>query len=377
MSLSPSKTLLFASGPITFSSLRSSFKEQSSGSVSASDLRRDTSTSSNPVVPDATENSAVSSSSNLSLSQFRNTIKYYFVTQSGTDANLNIASASAWNNNLGKNIKKTITLTGISGSTNGNPAASLDAAAIYNVLLVITGGIFGTGGSRGTETTNGGPGGNALYINTNGTGTVAVRTSGSSAQVYGGGGGGGGGGDGGSGGGGQYTVSYTERVGTGYNRNGPGGCGCRGGEYCSGSQGNGDPCCGGGQGTPGECFCCFYDRQVYYTVNTNGGGGGDGADGGYGQGYLQARTLGGTGGGGGGGGTNAGRGGDGGDGGDGGTWAQNGENGERGDNGSSGNRTGGSAGVNGTLGGLGGRAVSGSGYFIDPSGVDSAYIGAK
>ena len=378
----------YASGSISFSSLRTNFKKTSSGSIKASEIRRNTSVSeTQPIVPDSTENrnsgplsDGISASNNLKLSQFRNSIKYYDLTQgSDIDLNLNIAASSLWNSNLQYNIEKRVYLSGTSGSTTtSTPAASLNATAVYNVLLIITGVILGDGGSAGTETTNGGNGGDALYINTNSTGTVTVRTSGSSSQVYGGGGGGGGGGDGGSGGGGQYNVSYTEQIGTGYSRGGPGGCGCPGGQYCGGSQGNGDPCCGGALGTPGECFCCFYDSQVNYTVNTDGGSGGDGADGGLGQGYLQSRTFGGTGSGGSGGGTNAGTGGKGGDGGDGGTWGQDGEDGDTGNTGNNGNRTVGSAGLSGTLGGTAGRAVSGSGYSIDTAnGVDSAYLGLK
>ena len=78
-----------------------------------------------------------------------------------------------------------------------------------------------------------------------------------------------------------------------------------------------------------------------------------------------------------GGGTNAGSGGQGGDGGDGGTYGQDGEDGETGDTGNNGNHTSGSAGASGTSGGTAGRAVAGSGYTIDTSGVDAAYKGLK
>jgi hypothetical protein len=378
----------YASGSISFSSLRTNFKRTSSGNIKASELRRDTDvTETEPIVPDCTENrssgplnNGISTSNNLKISQFRNSIKYYDLDQgSDTDLNLNIALASLWNSNLQYNIEKRVYLSGTSGSSTTNtPAASLDATTVYNVLLLITGSILGDGGSAGTETTDGGDGGDALYIDTNSTGTVTVRTSGASAQVYGGGGGGGGGGDGGTGGQGKQDYSYTVQNGTGYSRGGNGGCGCPGGQYCGGSQGNGDPCCGGALGTPGECFCCFYDTQVTGTNYFNGGGGGDGADGGVGQGYLQARTFGGTGVNGGPGGTNAGSGGQGGDGGDGGTYGQDGEDGETGDTGANGNHTGGSAGASGTSGGTAGRAVAGSGYTIDTAnGVDSAYLGLK
>ena len=375
----------FSSGSISFSQLRTNFKEAASGSIRASELRRVTSTSNtNPIVPDATENSIISTSVNLKLSQFRNSIKYYNLNQGSgdIDINLNISASSLWNSNLGKSIVKTVRLAGTSGSINGNPAASLDAAAVYNVLLVITGVVHGTGGTSGTETTNGGNGGNALYINTNSTGTVIVRTSGASAQVYGGGGGGGGGGDGGTGGGGQYTTTYTVAENRGYYRNQGPSCGCPSPYYCwPGSQymnNNSDPCCGGGQRTPGECFCCTENVTYSYVTNTDGGAGGDGSDGGLGQGYLQNRTFGATGLLGGGGGTNAGNGGQGGDGGNGGFWGENGRDGEKGDTGFVGNRTNGLTGSNGTLGGNAGRAIVGSGYVIDTAnGVDSAYIGAK
>lgn len=376
----------FASGSISFSQLRTNFKETSSGSVSASELRRVTdTTNTNPIVPDATENVNISTSSNLKISQFRNSIKYYDLDQGSgdTDLNLNIAESSLWNSNLGKTIVKRVRLAGTTGSSTANtPAASLDAAAVYNVLLIITGSILGDGGSAGTEVSNGGDGGHALYVNTNSTGTVTVRTSGASAQVYGGGGGGGGGGDGGTGGGGQYSTTTTVAENRGYYRNAGGNCGCPGSYYCwPGSQymnNNSDPCCGGALGTPNECFCCTENVTVTNTTNTDGGAGGDGPDGGLGQGYLQTRTFGSTGASGSSGGSNAGTGGNGGNSGDGGDWGEAGQNGQNGSSGSGGNRTGGSAGAAGTLGGAAGRAVAGSGYTIDTAnGVDAAYKGAK
>ena len=85
----------FSSGSISFSSLRNAFKETTSGSIKASELRRNTDTENrNPIVPDATENSPISTGSNLKVSQFRNSIKYYYITQSGTDENLIINDLS-------------------------------------------------------------------------------------------------------------------------------------------------------------------------------------------------------------------------------------------------------------------------------------------
>jgi hypothetical protein len=372
----------FASGSISFSQLRANFKETSSGEVKASELLRVTDvTNTAPIVPDATENASITTSTNLKTSQFRNSIKYYNLNQGSgdTDDRLNIAESSLWNGNLGKTIVKTVTLAGISKSeTTSQPAASLDAAVVYNVLLVITGSLLGDGGVAGTETTAGGDGGHALYIDTNGTGTVTVRTSGASAQVYGGGGGGGGGGDGGNGGGGTWTESgssyWANTVCSGnsmpcYTLNPP--FDCNGGGGCRSIRSCGD----GINYTLWERYCTNVYSNTYYS---GGGTGGDGKDGGLGQGYLQTRTFATNGDAGGGGGRNAGNGGQGGTSGDGGDWGENGTAGGTGVNGTNGNNGSGTAGASGTAGGTAGRAVSGSGYTIDTAnGVDAAYKGLK
>jgi hypothetical protein len=429
MSLTASKVgPYFSSGSISFSQLRSNFKETSSGSVSASELLRVTdTTNTDPIVPDATENSSIATSSNLKTSQFRNSIKYYNLNQGSgdTDLNLNIANSSLWNGNLGKTIVKTVTLAGTSGSTNGSAAASLNASAIYNVLLVITGSVLGTGGSSGSKgdknqsngsaisnAGNGGNGGNALYINTNGTGTVTVRTSGGSAQVYGGGGGGGGGGWGGNGSDGSYTTYFTFYTSVG----GPGGtyfgsydsrcrqsCQSAGAEWvnnCYKHISEGGQNCGGNPGFYGNGVCYSDDASNYAQVtacrksntgsqtNTSfGGHGGDGTAGGIGQGYLQTKTnaenaptLGQTNGPTSRSHSSAGNAGIGGRGGNGGDWGESGdnsgaENGYPGyaSNGSTVNQNGSSVGSLGAAG----AAVSGSGYVIDTSGVSSAYKGSN
>ena len=374
----------FASGSISFSQLRSNFKETSSGEVKASELLRVTDvTNTNPIVPDATENSSIATSSNLKTSQFRNSIKYYNLNQGSGDIDdrLNVAASSLWNSNLGKNIVKTVTLAGTSKSETANASAvSLDASAVYNVLLVITGSILGDGGSSGTLGVNGGNGGHALFIDTNGTGTVTVRTSGGSAQVYGGGGGGGFGGSGGTGGTGSQTFS-----GSHYWAN----TGCVGNNMpcqyssnfnspipCDRERCNRIRSCGDGINYTLWQRECWDDYN--YTNYYSGGTGGTGGVGGAGRGYNQTRGLGISGTSGSNGGTNAGRGGDGGTSGAGGDWGENGENGNTGQTGSNGNHTNGTAGQVGTLGGTAGRAVAGSGYVIDTTnGVDSAYKGLK
>ena len=67
----------YASGEISFSSLRTNFKETSTGSISVSELYRDTDVNeTEPVVPDCTENrtsgplnNGISSSDELKISQ--------------------------------------------------------------------------------------------------------------------------------------------------------------------------------------------------------------------------------------------------------------------------------------------------------------------
>jgi len=376
----------FASGSISFSQLRTNFKEASSGEVKASELLRVTDTSNtDPIVPDATENASIATSTNLKTSQFRNSIKYYNLDQGSgdTDLNLNIAASSLWNGNLGKNIVKTVTLAGTSASsTQSTPAASLDATSVFNVLIIITGSVLGDGGDGATSSLESGSnGGHALYIDTNDTGTVTVRTSGASAQVYGGGGGGGFGGNGGAGGTGSERFQ-----GSHYWAN----TGCVGNSMPCQYSGNFNspiPCdrekcndwgkCGDGINyTLWQKEC--WDDYDYYEYYGGGAGGSGGGAGGNGRGYNQAKGLGAAGTDGAFGGKNAGRGGNGGDSGLGGDWGENGENGNSGDSGTNGNHTNGVAGTPGTNGGLAGRAVAGSGYVIDvDNGVDSAYKGLK
>lgn len=394
----------FSSGSISFSQLRSNFKETSSGAVSASELLRVTdSTNTNPIVPDATENENISTSLNLKLSQFRNSIKYYDLNQASgdTDLNLDIASSSLWNGNLGKSIVKRVNLAGTSGSSNENSAVSLVASTIYNVILNISGSILGKGGSA-----NGGNGGDALLINTNNTGTVKIKTIGASSKVYGGGGGGGNSGNGGKGGNGSYTVTYSYETNVGWSNihtspnflkyyelcnyacrqafgsqyyckpqcyriinEPPGNCGCE----CKSNEAN----------RKGECFCCHRTDYGSYNVYTTGGTGGSAKSGGLGQGYGQTRTFGINAEGGLAGGTNAGTGGSSGRSGSGGDWGQDGEDGGDGVKGTDGNYTlapnfGEINGPTyGTPKGIAGRAIAGSGYSIDPSSISSAFLGLR
>jgi len=288
----------YNTGQIKFSSLRSNFRAQerkqtSGGSetfpadtdeVKASDFRRITlTTDTNPIVPDATENANISTGSNWKTSQFRGSIKYFYITQSGTDVNFDI-SAQAWNNNLNKNVLKFMFMDGTCGSTAAtSPAATFNATA-YNLTIDVYGNIYAAGG-RGGGTGGGAPdpsgqnGGTALTIASSGGNNIDVLVR-STAQIYGGGGGGERGQNGTTGSGG-LCVYTTETAGCG------GAPGCPGGYYQTGYSGNCGGCCQ--TYSCGWSTCCSQNRQCRYCrqdVPTAGGAGGAGGTGGLGRGYT-------------------------------------------------------------------------------------------
>jgi hypothetical protein len=179
----------------------------------------------NIFVPDATENSTVTTSGSISFSDFRGqsnqgVIKEYVVTQSSNDVNLTLTNAS-WNSNLNKNVPKVANINGrlTSGSApsgqshagydhKAGAALNFDAEA-YNLNIdVNTGtgdnnnftndsGVFGFGGQGGTTSqTNGNAGGTAMYVRqgSNRAGASAIiRVNTNSGRLHGGGGGGEGG----------------------------------------------------------------------------------------------------------------------------------------------------------------------------------------
>ena len=292
----------YTSGSISFSSLRTNFRaQQPDGSFSsdtlpikASQLRRITSTSdTSAIVPDATENANISTSSNLRLSQFRNSIKYYYITQTGTDDNtaspsspgFNIGTQS-WNSNLNKNVRKYMYLNGTMGSSNVSQYAAFLQAEVHNLEINVSGGIYGAGGSNGTSAAiSGGNGGPALYVQS--TGSAVTVTVQSTANIYGGGGGGEKGRTGDQGASG--TCFYYETYNTGTNC---GGCpGCGGDERIDCFDQGGCNCGKGGCRDRQRRSTCR--RTIYYSVP--GGTGGEGGNGGLGQGYNQSRTDGATG----------------------------------------------------------------------------------
>jgi hypothetical protein len=145
-----------------------------------------------PIVPDATENAAVSTGANWKVSQFRNTIKFYVVDQTGDNdrANFNLGSVN-WNGNLERSIRKFITVRGRCYSTTAATAAVRFTESSHNVNILLNpdSRVYGSGGTQGTSTSpNGGFGGHAMEVASN-AGRVKVYLY-SSTNVYGGGGGG-------------------------------------------------------------------------------------------------------------------------------------------------------------------------------------------
>lgn len=350
----------YATGEIKFSSLRSNFRAQvrkqtydgsetfisDSSQIKASDLRRITSTSnSNPIVPNATENANISTGSDWKTSQFRNSIKYYYITQTNTNTNFDIPSQS-WNSNFNKNIRKIMFIVGTCGSNAPSTAAALSNSISHNLTIDVYGGIYGAsgrgGGRSGAPAISGEDGGDALQFYNSGNGNDVLIRSGS--NIYGGGGGGERGKNGANGASGtciNYNI-YLNRA--------CGGC----------------PGCGGDQrlscyNRQGRCSWTrqFHDARCLQRISNSvsGGPGGSGGLGGFGRGYNYSGSTAGDNGSSGSGGGCPGynengspvpqRGADGEKGGDGGDW---------GNNGSNTNNTG--------NGGSTGRAIRGNNYSV-------------
>ena len=369
-------------GEIKFSEIKSKFGGGNNfGSYKRNTEIRET----DPIVPDATENSTISTQNDLKFSQFRGSVKSYTATQSGIDENTSIAtwpgfrmgnyypegqggengpelSGILWNGNLDKNIKKTVNITGTCGSrTITQPAAQLDpGSAIYNLTINVLNGakILGAGGSGGIANGgNGGNGGIGLRVYNSGFVNLVVVSIKDGALVAGGGGGGGAGTKGGTGGkGANGTIaggssSQYQELSAGSRCSNQTYFGVKGeayyfSTYCSQQGYSGyyynykypNDCGPGHTDFNGTCTRTV-TTQNPDTPSTGGDGGegGNGGNGGVGQGYNQNNTPGITGSPGvegspGGGGTAAkgADGGKGGDGGDGGTYGKKGGDGNPG-----------------------------------------------
>lgn len=357
----------YSSGQIKFSDLRRDFRAQqrkltSSGSetfnsdsdpISSSELLRDTDTSEEtPIVPDCTENresgpsnAGISASNDWKVSQFRNSIKFYYLVQSGTDTNLDLDNQT-WNSNLDKNILKLFFIDGVVGSNSTSSAAASLNALTHNLTIDVTGDVWGAGGSGGTSSIiSGGSGGTALSVEPSSGNNVKVLVA-NTARIYGGGGGGEKGKNGAQGNGGYCPEQCTWKN-TFCQGNAPGGGQCPGGTnfggvrwvQCCTSQG------GGCVEALWELTCC------YPAYSTSGGSAGVGGNGGTGRGYNnQSGSLTGTAG------TAGGSGG--------GCGASNGTSGETGGSGGEWGLDGGDTNNTGD-GGVAGRAISGSNYSVN------------
>ena len=285
----------FTSGAISFSAMRNTFRlNNPTGTISASELLRNTDvTNTDPILPDATENNDVATSTNWKTSQIRDSIKFYNVTQTNTNVNLDIDGLS-WNSNLNKNIVKKMNIEGICGSnTTGTAAALMDDTA-HNLTIDVSGDIFGCGALATTDGDNpdGLDGGDALDVITSGN-NVSVNVQ-STARIYGGGGGGEHGNDGAKGQDGTcFNYIFGEvasgcgfcgdcsNLGAGYENFGgcanAGGCNCSGWWFWRGCR----------QTTLTNAQCRKQD-----PITVTGGTGGAGGDGGRGRGFnYQSGTL--------------------------------------------------------------------------------------
>ena len=153
-------TFLDNANDISWSTLRSTFNEKSVGEIKFSTYKRNTDKNeTNPIIPDATENSDISAGNNLKVSAFRGTIKEYVIEQSGTDTDLNLAATQYWNQNLNKNVPKRVSFGGVAySSTKSNYAVKLDSE-MYNVDFSHSGQMYGQGGEVGDPN-----GGSVLYL---------------------------------------------------------------------------------------------------------------------------------------------------------------------------------------------------------------------
>ena len=376
MAIQISATQYFGSGAISFSAMRSTFRLNSpTGTISASELLRNTDvTNTDPILPDATENSDVATSTDWKTSQIRDSIKFYNVTQPSGDTNVNLdIDGLSWNSNLSKNVVKKMNIQGTCGSnTTGTAAALMDNTA-HNLTIDVSGDIFGCGALAVTDDNNpdGLDGGDALDVITSGN-NVKVNVQ-STARIYAGGGGGEHGTEGSQGqngtcfdyifgtvGSGCGFCGDCSNLGAGYERYA--GCNDAGGCNCYSWWGWG----GCRQRILSTAQCRKQD-----PVTVAGGTGGAGGDGGRGRGYnYQSGSLAGSGGSSGGAfqgcsgfvGTisNGGQGGTGETGGSGGDWGQNGSNtADSGDGGTAGKAIDRSSGVSVT-GTLNSNTIKGS-----------------
>jgi hypothetical protein len=269
----------FTSGSISLSQLRSTFGG-GSANISLSGYRRDANVlSTSPRVPDATENASIpTTNSNIRFSNYRNSIKAYFVNQSGTDLNANL-SGQNWNSNLNKNIPKRMNIQGTCGSNSTGSFAATFSATAYNLSIDVTGSVLGAGGAGGVVGSNTGKsGGPALSVSSSGRSILIIPRG----AIYGGGGGGAKGINGNPGTPG--TCFFYQFYTTGTACGSCPGCGSDTRISCNDRGG----CNCNKKGCRSRIYDATCRRTVFYSVP--GAAGGLGGNGGNGQGYNQGQS---------------------------------------------------------------------------------------
>ena len=153
-------------------------------------------------------NTSVPTSGAISMGDFYNAVNEIQIVVSSNATNYQ--TSSAFGSNWSTAVPKRLTINnGVTlGSSNTNPAMTIDGSMGGTLIVHNSGSIIGKGGA-GSSSGNGGDGYNAVRSDQNGSITFYNNSNGS---IYGGGGGGGKGGTGGQGGQGG-NGSYSQSLG--------------------------------------------------------------------------------------------------------------------------------------------------------------------
>jgi len=198
MATNVTKTSHFTSGagnPIKFSEIRAEYGG-SANNVKASTYLRNTgsnvdwdglnASSISPRIPDATENSSVTSNNDWTVNSLRDTISKYIVTQSSENTKLDYSTSdsSTWNSNLSKNVLKDFNVNGTVKADSASDDALKFSGDLYNLDINVSGAIYGEGGDKDSD------GGDALYVNNTYTQSNVKLNINSNGKIWAGGGGG-------------------------------------------------------------------------------------------------------------------------------------------------------------------------------------------
>lgn len=311
MAVNVTKTSHFTGGAgtqISFSQIRAEFGGDATNIKASTYLRNDDAavdwddeSTITSRVPDATENSNVTTDNDWSVNSLRDTISNYLVTQSGTDTELEFSDSNTatWNNNLSRNVPKTFDVTGVVHADSPTDDALRFDGDLYNLEIEVdqNGAIYGEGGNVG------GNGGDALYVNNTYTQSdVEIRSYG---KIWSGGGGGSSGNDGNKGS--ALNCSSTNTVTRDINHNnkigGQNACNSNEKELTRNPIGHiRDRCRGRGarrsggwnQNNKSGYHCGTSSRSVCEITNNfvqGGGGKGNGGNGGKGKGWSNRNTA--------------------------------------------------------------------------------------